>query len=174
MPDKTEVLERFDSLKLIDIAKNYRQYGYEEEIRLTATKILEDRGIGETEIEIAGCEKSGRLEMAQRILNAFGRSSRLAFGLYLFSLFFLVLSSYLAAKYPVVGTPVSIFYLLISFAFILAEIKSFIDWRDFYEAIGKKPDTGEQVVFFLLGMPLYIFFYFYYRAKMREDIAFIE
>ena len=45
MTDKIERLKKLDTDKLIDVVKNYRQYGYEENLRNSAISLLEERGI---------------------------------------------------------------------------------------------------------------------------------
>jgi len=49
-----EKLKRLDTLKLIDVVKNYQRYGYEEHIKASAIEILESRGMSIEEINAAG------------------------------------------------------------------------------------------------------------------------
>lgn len=39
-----DILKRFDNDKLIDVVKNYKRYGYDDEIRDYAINLLEERG----------------------------------------------------------------------------------------------------------------------------------
>ena len=39
-----DILNKFDNDKLIDVVKNYKRYGYDDEIRDHAIKLLVERG----------------------------------------------------------------------------------------------------------------------------------
>ena len=45
MADLMTTLKTLDNSKLIDVVKNYKQYGYDEETRNSAISILEERGV---------------------------------------------------------------------------------------------------------------------------------
>lgn len=47
-------LESFNDGKLIDIVKNYKQYGYDNDLRNIALGILEKRGINKEQLELSG------------------------------------------------------------------------------------------------------------------------
>ena len=42
--EDSDILKRFDNDKLIDVVKNYKRYGYDDEIRDYAIRLLEERG----------------------------------------------------------------------------------------------------------------------------------
>ena len=42
--EDSDILKRFDNDKLIDVVKNYKRYGYDDEIRDYAINLLKERG----------------------------------------------------------------------------------------------------------------------------------
>ncbi|MBL4604928.1 MAG: hypothetical protein JKY02_04490, partial [Flavobacteriaceae bacterium] len=54
MTDINSKLESFDNEKLIDIVKNYQQYGYDNDLRNIAIRILEKRGIDKEQLKLSG------------------------------------------------------------------------------------------------------------------------
>ena len=54
MSDKIEKLKSLDNDKLIDVVKNYRQYGYSNELRTAAIEILDSRGIDQEKLKLTG------------------------------------------------------------------------------------------------------------------------
>lgn len=42
--ENSDILKRFDNDKLIDVVKNYKRYGYDDEIRDYAINLLKERG----------------------------------------------------------------------------------------------------------------------------------
>ena len=52
--DDCDILNKFDNNKLIDVIKNYKQYGYDDELRDCAVNILEGRGWSREELQQFG------------------------------------------------------------------------------------------------------------------------
>lgn len=54
MTDKIERLKKLDTDKLIDVVKNYRQYGYDENLRNSAISLMENRRITKEQLKLTG------------------------------------------------------------------------------------------------------------------------
>ena len=52
--DDCDILNKFDNNKLIDVVKNYKRYGYDDELRDCAVNILEGRGWSREELQQFG------------------------------------------------------------------------------------------------------------------------
>ncbi|SNR60289.1 hypothetical protein SAMN06265371_106186 [Lutibacter agarilyticus] len=76
MTDKIERLKSFDSEKLIDIVKNYRQYGYDENLRNDTLEILKKRGIDKEQLILTGNYKNQNYDSAKDIYESFNRNSK--------------------------------------------------------------------------------------------------
>ena len=83
MEDITTRLQSLESGKLMDVVKNYRQYGYDEATRDTAIAILGERGIDREHLQRTGNLTNNAYDLAKAYLAAFNRSSGIAFVLYL-------------------------------------------------------------------------------------------
>ena len=67
-----------------------------------------------------------------------------------------------------------LFSLALLLLFFVSLIRSFLDYNNFYKSIGKEPGFGDQIIFFVLGMPLYIFMYFFYKSQMKEEMQMVR
>lgn len=173
MNDKTEALQRLDTAKLMDVVKNYRQYGYDEAIRDSALLILEKRGIEIEEMALSGSLHNASYDNAERVYRSYVRNSNLAFLSYILIFAFNIGGAILADP----GTRSTLSLMLFVAALILYFrflIGSFIDQSNFFRSLGKKWNGSDQVIYFLVGMPFYILMYFFYRNQMREEMKMIR
>ena len=174
MPDKSETLKKLDNAKLIDVVKNYKQYNYDEDIRNMALSILAERGIDEEILRLTGNDKNSTFDSANDILLMYKKNSKLAFTFYALILATKILSSLLGRNSNlmyIVFLALALFFVI---CFLIFIIRSFFDQNNFYKIIGKEVGSGDQLTYFLVGMPLYIIFYFYYKNQMKEEIREID
>ena len=82
MTDKEERLKKLDTDKLVDVVKNYRQYGYDENLRILAISILQERGITKEQLELTGNFKNASYDFADDLYKSFRKNSMIAFVLY--------------------------------------------------------------------------------------------
>ena len=171
MTDKEEKLKNLDTRKLIDVVKNYRQYGYDENLRLRAISILEDRGITKEQLEMTGDLVNRTYDFAEDLYKSYVKNSRIAFVLYCVVILILILFPILSIDPEIRGFSVLGLFLLYS-AFL---VKSFIKESQFSKAIGQDHSTTEGFfVYLFLGMPFYIFMYFYFRNQMKNKMTGIK
>lgn len=74
----TERLRGFDSHKLVDVVRNYRQYGYPPAIRDFALGILRDRGHDIAHLEYTGAFSNHDFTRAEALFESFKTSTLLA------------------------------------------------------------------------------------------------
>ena len=176
MPNHLERLKQFDDQKLIDIVKNYRQYGYEDALRNAALEILETRGIDMEMLKLTGNLENQTFNTANNLFTSFNRNSTIAFSLYGTWLCFRgLIFLFLKDNKTIDINFIAVFFLWgILISYIVFFVKAYLDQREFYKVI-KKPDEAEiWIVYFLLGMPLYIFMYFYFKNQMKEQMHLIR
>ena len=169
MENKLASLQRLDTPKLIDVVKNYKQYGYDEPFRQQAINILKERGITEQELKLTGNFSNQTFENAASIYGDYTKNSTIGFSLYLVLLVLPVALTFLGYNLVLV-----ILDWLCYALYIVFFIRSFLNHSDFYKTIGKPGAIGNGFVYFLLGMPLYIFMYFLYRGQMKEEMQAIQ
>ena len=173
----TNISERLNSLedhKLIDVVKNYRQYGYSDEIRNEALSILEGRGIDEFELRLKGNFQNTTYEQARDYYRDYERNSKIAFGFYLYIIFGNILLSVLLPAWGSVDIFLSIVSIITLVGYLIFILLSFMNQSDFYKAIGKTYGAEGALIYFLVGMPFYIFMYFYFRKQMKEQLNFVH
>jgi hypothetical protein len=174
MDDKNERLKSFDNSKLMDIVKNYRQYGYDDNLRNTAIDILKSRGISEDDLKLTGNFENQQYNSARDIAGSYFKNSHLTFLFYGIILVAKIFTPLVARSSEFLGWTFLIVNILSLFLFLIFLIKSFINHNDFYKAIGKELGTGDQLIYFIVGMPLYFFMYFYYRRQIKEELKLIK
>ena len=170
MTDQRERLQKFDNDKLIEVVKNYRQYGYDERLRQSAIDILAERGITKEHLQIAGGLENRTYDYAKDLFDSFLRNSLIAFVMFL-----ILFSSRVAIRIvPVDSEGLALTILIVTvLSFVLYFIfliMSFMNQNQFYKAIGQDYGTEGALLYLLLGMPIYMFMYFYFRNQMMEKM----
>ncbi|MEZ4790305.1 MAG: hypothetical protein R2811_09840 [Flavobacteriales bacterium] len=170
MNDQRERLQKLDKDKLIDVVKNYRQYGYDEQIRQSAIDILAERGITKEHLQITGGFENRTYDYAKDLFDSFLRNSLIAFVMFL-----ILFTSRVAIRIvPVESAGVAVTLLIVTvlalILYFIFLIMSFMNQNQFYKAIGQDYGTEGALLYLFLGMPLYMFMYFYFRNQMKEKM----
>ncbi|MGY5353589.1 hypothetical protein [Wenyingzhuangia sp. IMCC45467] len=157
-----EKLEKFSDEKLIDIVKNYIQYGYSENLRNETIEILQKRGITKEMLSLQGNLNNLKYNDSESLYNEFLKFSKITFITYLAILFLNIFNSIIPFT--------SVLILLCLILYFVFLIKSFISQEKFYKSIQKERNNIEPFIYFFLGMPLYFLMYFYYRNLMKSEL----
>lgn len=170
MADNIERLNKLDDNKLIDVVKNYRQYGYDDKLRAAAIFILNERGISNEELQMVGGFENRTYDYAQELFNSFTKNSKIAFALYSV----MILTNVLVPIVTSNSEPLGLFTLVLNWSIFIGYfiflVKSFINQNQFYKGINKEYGTDGALLYFLLGMPFYIFMYFFFQNQMKEKM----
>lgn len=170
MTENQDRLLKLDNDKLFDVVKNYRQYGYDDQLRTAAIQILEDRGISVEQLKATGNFENQTYDVANDLFKSFMKNSKLAFIMYLILFASKLAVPILASNSELLSLAmfiVTIFSLVLYFVFL---VKSFINQTQFYKAIGKEYGTEGALLYLLLGMPIYMFMYFYFKKQMKQKM----
>lgn len=167
-------LESFENGKLIDIVKNYKQYGYDNDLRNIAIGILEKRGINKEQLELSGNFENYSYKSAKAIHKLFSRNSKIAFILYGIVLITNILVSVFARNSELLESITLVINWISILLYFVFLIKSFLNQNEFYRAIGKKNDSNSILIYAFLGLPFYIFTYFYFRNQMNDELKMVK
>ena len=74
-----ERLNKLDTEKLIEVVKNYRQYGYTAEVRNYALSLLEKQGIDRSDLQLTGNFENKAFNLASDSYDAYNKNSKIAF-----------------------------------------------------------------------------------------------
>ena len=169
--DIKEKLSKLDRSKLTDIVKNYRQYGYSDDVRAYTIKLLEQHGISQEDLRLTGNLENTTYTYANDILSSYKRNSLIAFVSYCFTIvikgltiYHFVTPTYMTSILLIVSTIVYLIFLLMSF----------FNQNEFYKLTGSDYGSEGILLYLFLGMPLYIFMYFVFRNQMKERMALIK
>lgn len=173
MTNKTERLKKLDDNKLIDIVKNYRQYGYHENMRKTAISILTDRGIDEEQLKLTGQFENQTYQSADQHFQSFKKNSTTAFTLYILTVLVLFVFPWIISGLEF-GLTLLILAVIFGIGYIIYLLKSFTNQDSFYKVVGAKDDSEGALLYFLLGMPLYVLMFFYFNNRMKEQMKRIK
>jgi hypothetical protein len=163
-----ERLNKFDDLKLIDVVKNYRQYGYDDELRGVAISILNERGITNEQLQLTGNFEKTTYDFAQELYDDFSRNSKIAFILYGVLWLSNILALTLTSSSLLVGAIAGIISWLALIGYFTFLIKSFINQHRYYKTISQDYGAEGALIYLFIGMPFYILMYFFFRRQMRE------
>ena len=169
MIDRRKQLEQLTTNQLMDAVKNYRQYGYDDDVRDCAIAILEERGVHKGQLALSGNLRNDAFERATDLYNSFSKNTTIA------------LISYFAV--PIVGLLagltdslfLTIIVVLSVFVFFIFFIKSFLNKWEFDKIVSKyNNETGSTWVYWFIGVWLFFVLYFYYRGHMKEQIKYLQ
>lgn len=173
MDNLAEKIRNLDDHKLIDVVKNYRQYGYSDETRNIAIAELDKRGVDLGSIILRGDFTNRSYDDAETYYRAFENLSKTAFFFYGLILIIKILMVFIAGGGALL-TLVSIVFWISLFVYVIALIQSFIMQSRYFKTIGKEDNQLNPTLFFTVGMLLYIIMFFVFRKQMREDIKLIR
>src|SRR5690554_1539345 len=170
MTDKHERLLKLDNDKLIDVVKNYRQYGYDDQLRETAINILADRGISKEQLQITGSFENKTYDYANDLFSSFLKNSKIAFVMYLVLFSSRILIQIIPDDSVGLAWTLLITTILSFILYFVFLIMSFMNQNQFYKAIGQDYGTEGALLYLFLGMPFYMFMYFYFRNQMKDKM----
>ena len=174
MTDKTAVLKTFDNEKLIDVVKNYEQYGYNDDLRNIAIGILEDRGIDKNQLMLTGNFENETYKTAENFYNSFKQNSIITFIFYIIGFITAILLPVFAIGSELLSRITLLIAIIAIILYLIFFIRSFINQVNFFKIIEDLPGLGTLVIYFLLGVPLFVFLYFFYKNKMKEQMKLIK
>ena len=174
MQDKKNLFETFSDNRLVEIVKNSKQFGYDDNTRNIALEVLKARGIGEEDLQLTGNLTNYKFDHARDLFRSYNESSNIALVAYLLLLVInaVVIFHIMGMNEP--GNWYSIASWLVALIFLAALIKSFSDHTNFYKALGKEAGTGAHFIFFVLGIPFYMFMYPFYKSRMKEEMQMMQ
>ena len=172
MPTQIERLEHLDSSKLIDVARNYRQYGYAPELRDRAMALLKERGHDVEHLGATGAFANHAFDRAQELYADFRRHTVSALVSYGLSLG-LFIASVISLEAPA-DSIVAVARWIAQAACLVFLIRAYMSQSAFYRSIGKDDEAESPWVYILLGIPLYILLFFWSRGRMKEEMALIQ
>ncbi len=169
--ENSDELEQSSNEQLIDVVKNYRQFGLSYNYKSVALGHLKDRGISELELRMSGQLLNEKYETGIRHLTDFKENSKLAVVLYFVMVVFGLGGSILNNNgFPTLGTILIIMASIATILFLMLFKKTVMNQSNFYTLL-KKNFMTNSVVFILLGLPLFVLYRIYFSKKMAEDLS---
>lgn len=126
------------------------------------------------QVELEEDIKSETYLKAEGISKSFALNSKIAFafyGLWLLVNIVMPLIEPSTETLDLVGLLLNVSSVLV---FVVFLIRSYLDQKRFYTLMGKESKTGEVVLYFLIGMPLYFFMYFFFTSRMKILMSMAE
>ena len=171
MEDKKEYFRKFSDNRLIEIVKNARQFGYDDTIRNNALDVLKERGISQEDLQLTGNLTNDKFDSVEYLYKSYTTNSNIAFIIYGVLLLLNAITLFWMAD-P--GALPGLFSLVLFITFFVFFILSFFNHLNFYRSIGKEMGVGDQMMYFLVGMPFYFFMHFSYKSQMREEMKMVH
>lgn len=164
----SEIQNKLNSLsnsKLIDVVKQYKQFGYPEEYKTEALKLLEQRGVSIEDLKLTGAFQNHQYERAQEYYNLFSKYSLITFLLNIS-----VFVSLFVLPYFIDNTINFTFaWIAIIIVYIAFLIQTFIVQSKFYKHIRKKSEDGAFLLA-VVGVLFYFILHFYFRKRMKNQM----
>ena len=170
MYDK-EYFQKFSDNRLIDIVRNARQFGYDDSIKNNALEVLKERGISQEDLQLTGNLTNDKFDSVEYLYKSYTTNSNIAFIIYGVLLLLNIIKLFLAVDFVVLFSLPS---LILFIAYLVFFIMSFFNHLNFYRSIGKEMGVGDQIMYFLIGMPFYFFMHFFYKSQMKEEMKMVQ
>jgi len=168
--EDTSELGQFENNKLIDVVKNFRQFGLSLNYKQTALRILNTRGISELELKMGGNLSNQNYENALRLYIDFKENSKLALVLNVLTIVIGFCGSFLSNnEFPILGQILSGIAILSLIFFVVVFQKTTSNQSDFYKLLSIKFLTN-SFAFIILGIPLFFLYRPFFIKKMKEDL----
>lgn len=168
-----ERLRKLDADKLIDVVKNYRQYGYTDAIRNYALTILEERGINKNDLQLTGNYENKTYDFAIDLYASFKRNSANAFICYALLILIKFGAPHLGVSSNYSAMVIITIYILSLAIYFIFLVRSFLNQSEFYKLSGDDFGLGGTLLYLFLGMPFYFPMYFVFKNQMKEKMKVI-
>ena len=168
---ETQNIQHFENEKLIDLIKNYRHYGLTLADKTNALKHLKKRGITELELKLTGNLSNESYESGVRHMEDYHENATVAYYAHLIVLI-LGIGGFILNKngFPTIGSLMIVLAIIALILFLVLFPKVVKNQAAFYKLLKKKFMT-HNVVFIILGFPLFFLYRLYFNKKMNEDLT---
>ena len=170
MHDK-EYFRKFSDNRLIEIVRNARQFGYDDNIKRNALDVLKERGISQEDLKLTGNLTNDKFDSVEYLYKSYSLNSNIAFIFYGVLLLLNGVRLYWLADS---GALPGLLSWILFVAFLVFFIMSFFNHLNFYRSIGKEMGAGDQLMYYFIGMPFYIFMHFFYKSQMKEEMKMVQ
>lgn len=168
---ETQNIQHFENHKLIDLVKNYRHYGLTLADKTNALKHLKKRGITELELKLTGNLSNESYESGVRHMEDYHENATVAYYAHLVVLI-LGIGGFILNNngFPTIGSIMIVLAIIALILFFILFPKVVKNQAEFYKLLKKKFMT-HNVVFIILGLPLFFLYRLYFNKKMNEDLT---
>lgn len=164
------ILNSYDNNKLINIAKNHKEFGYKTIYRNTALAILNKRGITNEQLKFSGNFNNREYEQTINLRNRFEEDAKLTFTLYVIAYPISIIGGVFKNNwYPSLGLSLLIIGVIFWVLFIASFIKTVISESNYRKHVGKGLNVN-YVLLHVLGIPLYFIVYFLQKEVLKRDL----
>nr|WP_321160814.1 LptF/LptG family permease [Aureitalea sp. L0-47] len=162
-------LEKLSIDQLKDSVKNHKQYGYSHDYRIAALRCLDAQGISQEHMHVAGDLFNKKYQMAEKLVKKFKKLST-----YTFIFYALVIILPIIVAVALVNTKDETATVIVSGVSLISLILFYVLlFRTQNTVTQLSKLTKDETVFaaaWLIGMPFYIFLYFYYRKHIQRSM----
>lgn len=174
MASISATLKTLDNNKLIDVVKNYKQYGYDSETRQTAILILEERGVSAQDLKLTGNFDNQRFEEANMYYDSFFKNSKIALVSYCLIFLSNIIPELLAPESNSFLTFSVVLNWISVITYLVFLIKSLLDHNKLYKIIGNEYKSSGATLYYILGAPFYFIFYFVLKKQIYNEMKTIQ
>jgi lipopolysaccharide export system permease protein len=164
--------------QLKDIVKNYRQYGYTEEVRSAAIQQLNLKGFSEMELKLSGDFENLKYSQALEAFNefsSFSRKSLIAYFTTLVCFVGIIVFNNVETSFSAVLKFIFDVSLIISMLlFYFFTIRTLFSYSRFQKLVGKQQDITSWIIFLIFGPAIYVLLHISFKKKMKEELEIVS
>jgi lipopolysaccharide export system permease protein len=167
--EEKQNLDRLTVAQLKDAVKNHKQYNYTRDFRIAALRRLDEQGYSQEHLHVSGDLFNKDYELAEKLVKRFKNLSIYTFITYFLSIILPILITVVLVKMQdetatVIVSLIAIIILVLFYIFLFKT-------QNTVNRLSKLT-KDESVIWaaWLIGMPFYIFLFFYYRKHMQRSL----
>ena len=165
--EEEESLEGLTVAQLKDAVKNSKQYGYTSDFRIAALRKLAEHGFTQEHLHVSGDLYNKDLIEAEKLVGRFRKLSVYTFICFALYLVILIVTTAMETKDETITVILSVIGLINIVLFYVFLFKTHNTVNNL-SRITKDQTINSAVI--LVGFPLYIFLYFYYKRHIQRSL----
>lgn len=166
-----ERLSKLEDHQLMDLVKNYRQYGLDNDTRNNAIDILGSRGLTVEDLKAGGNYENHTYTQAEELYRYYGKHSTTALVLYMLVFAIVILSSFLPILNSIGGLVLTSFLTIGYYVYLF---KAYRNASDLNDIIGKGRESSGSMMHMIAGSPFYVITYFRYKKDIKAAMSYIR
>jgi len=162
-----ESLDGYSVLQLKDVVKNHKQYDYTNDFRIVALQKLDEQGITQQQLHVAGDLFNKNYVEAEKLVKKFKKFSVYTFVTFILYVLLPIVIAILETRDETATVILSVVGLINIVLFYVFLLKTHNSVNSLNKLTGQNKISWAMLI---VGFPFYILLYFYYKKQAKNSL----